>query len=241
MSEISTETPPVPGDGPTFGEVYWDAYANSDPACIEHVPFATLMADTRRAIERGALAVAAHVINRTAGEAAEPAARYALVEQMGHRATVATVRETTFCGAPMLEVTDLKAGSVHLVSPQSLYEITWLNEDQARQRTKPWTATALPAADPWSTAESDLDDAGSDADEGNDNGTTTPEPGTVGEPRDLAGEGEADTWFRPGGVPAAVPVSPIEAAARRVVWPEDQPQQQAAASGVGPQAAQMLS
>jgi hypothetical protein len=51
----------------------------------------------------------------------------------------------------MLAVTDLKTGSEHLVSPESLYEVTWLTEEQARSRAKPWTATALSAGgdDPW--------------------------------------------------------------------------------------------
>jgi len=86
-------------------------------------------------------------------EAAEPPKRYALVEQMGHRATVGTVRETTFAGKQMLAVTDLGTGTEHLVSPESLYEVTWLTEEQARSRATPWTARALPAGgdddDPW--------------------------------------------------------------------------------------------
>lgn len=88
---------------------------------------------------------------------AEPA-RYALVEQMGHRATVAVVSEATFCGKAMLAVTDLKTGSDHLISPESLYEVTWLTEDEARARTRPWTAVALPAADRLGADEEDDDD-----------------------------------------------------------------------------------
>ena len=85
--------------------------------------------------------------------------RFALVEQMGHRATVGTVRETTFAGKQMLAVTDLKTGSEHLVSPESLYEVTWLTEEQARSRVRPWTAVALPAADddPWQGDDEDDD------------------------------------------------------------------------------------
>jgi hypothetical protein len=82
-----------------------------------------------------------------------PSTRYALVEQMGHRSTVAAVREVTFCGKPMLAVTDLKTGSEHLISPESLYEVTWLTEDQARARAKPWTATAITAGDDPEVAE----------------------------------------------------------------------------------------
>jgi hypothetical protein len=199
-------------------------------------------------------------------------ARYALVEQMGHRATVAAVRETTFCGAPMLEVTDLKAGSVHLAAPQSLYEVTWLTEDQVRAQAKPWTARAITAADPWGTAESDLDDTDTDEDdtdededdEGNDDEGKDIEakaeraadwvedrscrhdrdtefgPGAAGEQRDLAPEAGAHPWFGPAGAPAAPPVNPIEASARRAVgWPEDQPQQQPA-DGASTQAAQRM-
>lgn len=87
-------------------------------------------------------------------QAADPK-RYALVEQMGHRSTVGSVRETTFAGKQMLELTDMKTGRDHLISPESLYEVTWLTEDEARARATPWTATALPAAagvqddDPW--------------------------------------------------------------------------------------------
>lgn len=102
-----------------------------------------------------------------------PTVRYALVEQMGHRATTGTVRETTFLGEPMLEVTDLVGGDrVHLVSPKSLYEITWLTETEARQQVKPWTAVALPgghAVDPWHDDDDERDEQraaqASDADE----------------------------------------------------------------------------
>lgn len=176
--------------------------------------------------------------------------RYALVEQMGHRATTGTVRETTFCGAPMLEITDLKTGSVHLASPQSLYEVTWLTEPEARQRANPWTAVALPAAaDPWGTAESDLDDEDEDDDENSedsedsedeDDGTITSEPHEADQPRDPAPEAGAHPWFGPAGA-AAPPANPIEAAAKRAVgWPQDQPQQQAPADGAGAQTAQRM-
>jgi hypothetical protein len=92
--------------------------------------------------------------------AAEPPVRYALVEQMGHRATYAAIRETTFLGEPVLEVTALNDGSVHLVSPKSIFEVTLMPEDQARNlaaRTTSWTAVALPAADPWRGGDEDDD------------------------------------------------------------------------------------
>lgn len=80
-------------------------------------------------------------------EPAEPK-RYALVEQMGHRSTIASIRETTFAGKPMIEMTAVKTGAVHLVAPESLYEITWITEADALARSQGihWTAVALPAA-----------------------------------------------------------------------------------------------
>lgn len=84
--------------------------------------------------------------------------RFALVEQMGHRATYAAVREITFLGEPMLEVTDLRTGSIHTVSPKSLYEVSWLDEQTARSRAKPWTATAITAGRADADADDDQDD-----------------------------------------------------------------------------------
>jgi hypothetical protein len=91
--------------------------------------------------------------------------RYALVEQMGYRHDIAAVREVTFAGKQMIELTRLDdPAAVRLISPDSLYGITWLTEEEARSRAKPWTAAALPAgggdpddADPW---QGDNDDAG---------------------------------------------------------------------------------
>lgn len=119
---------------------------------------------------------------------AGPPVRFALVEQMGHRSTVGAVRETTFCGRPMLGVTDLRHGSEHLVAPESLYEITWLTEDEARQRSRPWTAAALPAAaghGEWTVDETQFEDG-----EPEDvcNGCAGPMPATV-----------ADWWVGAGG------------------------------------------
>lgn len=136
--------------------------------------------------------------DRAAEEIAKPAVRYALVEQMGHRATTGTVREVTFLGEPMLEVTDLLNGHVHLVSPKSLYEVSWLTEAEARQQVKPWTAVALPSADPWRG-----DDDDTDPDEGKDDGMTASERDqydrdaefaldAADEARDLEREAEAE-------------------------------------------------
>jgi len=66
-----------------------------------------------------------------------PAGRYALVEQMGYRRVTGTVRETEFCGRPMLEVTDLRDGTVRLVGAESLYQVTWLSEAQAKRNVEP--------------------------------------------------------------------------------------------------------
>lgn len=67
---------------------------------------------------------------------AEPA-RYALVEQMGHRSVTGTVRELTFVGRPMLEVTDLRDGQVRLVGAESLYQVTWISREQAERNVAP--------------------------------------------------------------------------------------------------------
>ena len=78
----------------------------------------------------------------------EPQLRYALVEQMGHRSTIATIRETTFAGKQMIEAVDLKGGGTSLISPESIYEITWITEADAIARTAPWTPPALTAGNP---------------------------------------------------------------------------------------------
>lgn len=222
MSEICPEAPETQAAPTiTYGEIHWAHYATKMGL---QLPFSAIDSKSREAIEAGARAVADAVRILTP----EPeGARYALVEQMGHRSTTGTVREITFCGAPMLEVTDLKTGSVHLASPQSLYEVTWLTEAEARQRAKPWTATAIPAADPWGTAESDLADADDAADADHDEGNDTEaeakrwiedrscrhprddefSPGAAGEARDLTRQAE---------------VNPIEAEAQRAVgWFEN--------------------
>lgn len=116
-----------------------------------HVGFSPQRASKALADIADAATPTAEDFDAAAGTPAIEPLRYALVEQMGHRATTASVRETTFLGEPMLETTGLLNGRVHLVSPKSLYEVTWLTEAEARQQLKPWTAVALPAAhyDTW--------------------------------------------------------------------------------------------
>jgi hypothetical protein len=161
MSEIFPESPPVQAepwraawlaftDAAGFTRVPPSADACLDPEWIAAWTAAAKAGATAEVrVLRGTLALRDAEIEmlraRLDGHAApaEPV-RYALVEQMGRRATTAAVREITFCGEPMLEVTSMAGGgSVHVVSPKSLYEVTWLTEEQARQRAKPWTATAI--------------------------------------------------------------------------------------------------
>lgn len=118
------------------------------PAWDEQAP------EIRQAWNLGAMAVVDYW--REAGDGDErlpddAPLRYALVEQMGHRSTVATIRETVFAGKQMIEATDLKGGGQSLISPESIYEITWITEADAIARTTPWTPVALPAAhyDTW--------------------------------------------------------------------------------------------
>ncbi len=108
---------------------------------------------------------------------AGPPVRYAFVEQMGYRHDIAAVREVTFAGKQLIELTRLDdPAAVRLISPESLYGITWLTEDEARRRAQPWKPAALPAAD------SDEDD------EDVCNGCGGPMPAVV-----------ADWWVGPGG------------------------------------------
>lgn len=71
--------------------------------------------------------------DQRAADEPKPAARYALVEQMGHRAMVGTVQEVTFCGKAMLEVRriDVVPSVTVRVSPDSFYDVTDLTADQA--------------------------------------------------------------------------------------------------------------
>jgi hypothetical protein len=142
----------------------------------------------------------------------EPAARYALVEQMGYRHVTGTVRETQFCGRPMLELTSLETGAVQLIAAESLYALTWLTRDQAERAAK--AGAHSPAAigsgrpsGPWTVDETqfdeDEDDDDIDPDEGKDDGMTHAEReaydrdaefrlDAADEARDLEREAEAD-------------------------------------------------
>jgi hypothetical protein len=102
--------------------------------------------------------------------------RYALVEQMGFRRTYGTVRETEFVGKRMLEVTSMVLGSVQLVAPESLYQVTWLTREQAESatRTGSHSPAALPAANPNPWGDYGADDY---PDEGKDDGMSAAERG----------------------------------------------------------------
>jgi len=97
----------------------------------------------------------------------EPGQRYALVEQMGFRRTYGTVRETEFCGKPMLEVTSLETGAVCLTAPESLYQVTWLTRQQAESATR--TGSHSPRALSAAIAD-DLASWGADDEYGDDDG-----------------------------------------------------------------------
>ena len=61
--------------------------------------------------------------------------RYALVEQMGYRQVIGTVREITFLGKAVLEVTALDTGAVRIIGGigEGLYQLTWMTRDQAER------------------------------------------------------------------------------------------------------------
>lgn len=97
----------------------------------------------------------------------EPEPRYALVEQMGYRQVAGTVRETEFCGRPMLEVTALDGSGTRLVSPDGLYQVTWLTREQAgRAAGLHRPAIAAPARDAWAGSGYDDEDGESAREDG---------------------------------------------------------------------------
>lgn len=126
------------GDAQTYGEVFHAEYAAAQRRFNrESREWGDLAPTEQASISAGALAVAAHVTGTMAQPVAEPA-RYALVEQMGYRHDIAAVREVTFAGKQMIELTRLDdPTAVRLISPDSLYGITWLTEAEARARAKP--------------------------------------------------------------------------------------------------------
>lgn len=194
-----------------FARLAFEAYHDADHGIAGGWAAWTALTDD---IERGKWLAVGELIEeltrkavRDAGrtDESEPLARWALVEQMGHRATYAAIRETTFLGEPMLEVTALNDGSVHLVSPKSIFEVTLMPEDQARNlgaRTTSWTAVAAigSGSDPFGAW---ADDDDTDPDEGKDDGMSSAERheydrdaefrlDAADEARDLEREAEAD-------------------------------------------------
>lgn len=138
----------------SLAEIFWNAYVRSGDAYSPGIQLADLGPEHQTAIEAGCAAVEEHVLaavvcphghDMAAAEppAAEPVL-YAKVEQMGYRSRTGTVRETEFAGRKMLELTLIPAGTVHLVSPDSIYEITWMSRDQAERLTG--TGAHAPAA-----------------------------------------------------------------------------------------------
>jgi len=67
-----------------------------------------------------------------------PLDTYAVIELMGHVTIIGRVTETTLAGAPVLRV-DRIDGRVQRVSPQALYRLTDVTEDEARAA---WLAQA---------------------------------------------------------------------------------------------------
>jgi hypothetical protein len=83
------------------------------------------------------------------GEAApqpEPDGRWCLLELMGHRQCIGRLAEVTFAGRPMLRISRIDGERrEQLYSPESVYGLTWLTEDEAREMAKPW-APLVPVA-----------------------------------------------------------------------------------------------
>lgn len=89
--------------------------------------------------------------------------RYALVEQMGYRQVIGTVREITFLGHACLEVTGLETGSTRIIGGigEGLYQLTWMTRDQAERatRTGAHSVAAIAFADAEEFAEADGDES----------------------------------------------------------------------------------
>jgi hypothetical protein len=86
------------------------------------------------------------------GDAPLPAAKYALVEIMGHRRHVGVIEEVTTVGVQMLKVTDCQTGKVHLYSGPSIYGITEMGHDEYERHRRMYGQRALPGME-WSAAE----------------------------------------------------------------------------------------
>jgi hypothetical protein len=249
MSEICPEAPETQAaPAITYGEIHWAHYRARIGL---QLPFSAVDSQVREAIEAGARAVADAV--RILPPEPE-GARYQLVEQLGHRSMVGITRDITFCGKTMLEVQriDVVPSVTVRVNPDTFYDVTDLTPEQAVAMARAYgrSTGGLDAAgvvtraisehrqitaadhdededaDPWGTAESDLDDADdADHDEGNDTEAEAKRaagciedhscrhphdefsPGAAGEARDLTRQAE---------------VNPIEAQAQRATgWFED--------------------
>jgi hypothetical protein len=131
----------------SLGEVNYNGYARATGGVSlitgeQLPPYAELDARLHQAWSAGAVDVIT-AWRASDAEAAGPE-RYALVEMLGYRRVVGAVTETEFCGRPMLEVRPIPSGSVQLVGPDSLYQLTWLTRDQAELATR--TGAHSPAA-----------------------------------------------------------------------------------------------
>src|ERR1700722_18203851 len=90
----------------------WDAWSAMHPDGTERAKWLAVGALVEACVD-GATAGA----QETPAPAKEPVPvlRYALVEQMGWRATLGTVREIQFLGKPALEVTPLDGGPTRVI------------------------------------------------------------------------------------------------------------------------------
>jgi hypothetical protein len=140
------------------GKANYEGYHAAIPGSSP-VPFGELPYAERLRWDAGATSVELWLAEHPAGEDAagtELATRYAKVEQMGYRSRVCVVSETELAGRKMLRLTVLATGTIHDISPDSIYEITWLTRAQAEQATR--TGAHAPAAiGPGRTADDDDD------------------------------------------------------------------------------------
>jgi len=134
----------------SYGQLAYEAYRSSSGgkslvSGAELPPWDDLPEDIRDAWCDAGHAVAQQAdADSAAAAGTEPATRYARVEQMGYRSRVCTISETELAGRKMLRLTVLQTGTIHDISPDSIYEITWLTRAQAEQYTR--TGAHAPAA-----------------------------------------------------------------------------------------------